>query len=305
MTLPTSPALQASIAATRFGLGARPGEIEAARSDPQGYLLAQIRREGADQPSGNLPDAAASFDLYREDRKRLQALKAEAAAADGRSVKSGGAADVAAMAPTANDAAAPLDASALKRDRRRILQPLRQMELDEILARSVLGAGTTAGFRERWTLFWANHFTVSAKKPQAAALAGPFEREAVRPHVFGRFEDLLIAASTHPGMLIYLDQARSVGPLSLGGMRNGVGLNENLGREILELHTVGADAGYTQADVTEFARALTGFSIARANEGGRAEGTFFWRAAIHEPGTADRYGAVAIWMTAAPRRYTS
>jgi uncharacterized protein (DUF1800 family) len=156
--------------------------------------------------------------------------------------------------------------------------------LDEILARAGLAAATPAPFRERWTLFWANHFTVSTTKPEAAALAGPFEREAIRPHVFGRFEDLLVASSAHPGMLVYLDQARSAGPDSLAGERRNVGLNENLGREIMELHTVGPDAGYTQADVTEFARALTGYSIGVERDGPQWVGTPLFRPELHEPG---------------------
>jgi uncharacterized protein (DUF1800 family) len=152
-----------------------------------------------------------------------------------------------------------------------------------MLARAQLGATTPAGFRERWALFWANHFTVSAAKPRVAVLAGPFEREAIRPRVFGRFEDLLLASTTHPGMLLYLDQAASIGPDSVAGVSRKAGLNENLAREILELHTVGADAGYTQADVTEFARALTGYSVGTFKEEG-LEGRFLFRERIHEPG---------------------
>jgi uncharacterized protein (DUF1800 family) len=101
--------------------------------------------------------------------------------------------------------------------------------------------------------------------------------------VFGRFEDLLVASSTHPGMLIYLDQARSAGPNSLAGQRRQMGLNENLAREILELHTVGADAGYSQADVTEFARALTGYSIGSERELVEQQGRFLFRPQLHEP----------------------
>jgi uncharacterized protein (DUF1800 family) len=152
-----------------------------------------------------------------------------------------------------------------------------------------LGAATDAGFRERWALFWANHFTVSANKLATATLVGPFEAEAIRPRVFGRFEDLLVASSSHPAMLIYLDQAQSIGPDSMaagfaaqGGKR--VGLNENLAREIMELHTVGVDAGYTQSDVTEFAKAMTGWSVAGAREPEAFRGRFLFREHAHEPG---------------------
>ncbi len=144
-------------------------------------------------------------------------------------------------------------------------------------------------------------------KAATAPLVGPFEEEAIRPNIFGRFADLLGAAETHPAMLLYLDQATSIGPDSraaqyFGGRRRGVGaqkpkgprgLNENLAREILELHTVGVDGGYAQADVTEFARALTGLSVGGERDGGRL-GEAVFREVAHEPGARTvmgvRYG---------------
>lgn len=118
------------------------------------------------------------------------------------------------------------------------------------------------GFFERLVAFWSNHFTVSASRLQAAALVGPFEVEAIRPHILGRFRDMLSAVVRHPAMLIYLDQTSSIGPNSeLAHSRPDLGLNENLAREILELHTLGVNGGYTQTDVTQFARLLTGFSV--------------------------------------------
>lgn len=248
--------LEAAVAVTRFGLGARPGEIAAATGDPRGWLRAQIRRQGADQPQldgAPLPDMRARFVELVSYR---QAVKA---------------------------AGADMDA------RRMAGQGLNDNNVAEMLARAQLAAATPASFRERWTLFWSNHFTVAAKEIQVAVAAGPFEREAIRPHVFGRFEDLLLAAYHHPGMLLYLDQARSIGPGSQAALRRGGGLNENLAREILELHTVGADAGYTQADVTEFARALTGWSMGGPNAGGD-EGAYLYRALMHEPGARTLMG---------------
>ena len=290
MSLPVTKDLAASIAATRFGLGAKPGELETARSDPQGWLLEQVRVSGADQPAGDLPDTRHSLEMFRAYRQQVQAQKQAESAADAARPKGAPAQPTMASmtggpmtaAPVPAMAAAPVDPTVAAR--RAARAPLREEVQTEILARTQLGATTPAGFRERWALFWANHFTVSSNKFAAAALVGPFEREAIRPHVFGRFEDLLVASSMHPGMLLYLDQAQSIGPDSLGGRRRQAGLNENLGREILELHTVGADAGYTQADVTEFARALTGWSVTRQNEQGVAEGAFYWRPQIHEPG---------------------
>lgn len=253
--------LEAALALTRFGLGARSGEIEDARGDPRAYLRAQIRPSGADIPTPPPETAAQRLMAGRALREARQAAKAAGADA--------GSADEA----------------------KRLQRQLRRAVSDDILARARLASSTPAGFRERWALFWANHFTVSASKAGAAGLVGPFEAEAIRPHVFGRFETLLVAAETHPAMLIYLDQVKSVGPDSLAatrvkrrGGRGPSGLNENLAREILELHTVGVDAGYTQADVTEFARALTGLSLADPREEAPEADMSAFRDAAHEPG---------------------
>ncbi|HJV41803.1 DUF1800 domain-containing protein [Caulobacter sp.] len=267
LSLPSKD-MMAAIAVTRFGLGARPGEIETARADPRGFLVDQIRHDGADLPRDSGETSAQRLAQIR-DYEQLRKME--------RDRKDGQAGATAANAPL--DKADPL------KDARRVL---RDKVGDDFLARARLGTNTPAAFRERWALFWANHFTVSATEQITAVQIGPFEREAIRPNAFGGFESLLIAASTHPAMLTYLDQAQSIGPNSqaaaAAARRNGrkVGLNENLAREILELHTVGVDAGYRQADVTEFARALTGFSIGRDAED-RA-GQFVFRENAHEPG---------------------
>ncbi|HEY3812030.1 MAG TPA: DUF1800 family protein [Caulobacteraceae bacterium] len=289
-----SAGLQAAIAATRFGLGAKPGEIDAATPDPKAWLIAQIRPTGADQPQGQLPnsrDQLLALASYRQDRKEAKAdgvvlpkAAKRAAAAQTAMADTPG---MTAAAPPAMSPDAERQAAMLKTE----LKTVRDEAGDEFLARARLGAATDASFRERWALFWFNHFTVSAVKLESAVVTGPFEREAIRPRVFGRFEDLLVASSTHPAMLLYLDQARSAGPDSLGGRTRKLGLNENLAREIMELHTVGADAGYTQADVTEFARALTGWSVGGPKDAVRGfDGRYLYRAAIHEPGGREIMG---------------
>lgn len=139
---------------------------------------------------------------------------------------------------------------------------------------------TPAPFRERLVWFWSNHFTVSSRRPQCEGLIGPFVANAIRPHVTGRFQDMLLAVVRHPAMLIYLDNANSVGPQSQAGRNGKRGLNENLARECMELHTVSRAAGYTQADVTNFARILTGWSI---DFDGGSYG-FRFHPAAHEPG---------------------
>lgn len=116
--------------------------------------------------------------------------------------------------------------------------------------------------RERLTAFWADHFTVIARGGPYRHMVTPFVADAIRPHVTGRFGDMVKAVVQHPMMLTYLEQSRSLGPLSPAGLRTGKGLNENLGRELLELHLVGAQGGYDQADVTQMAELLTGLTYA-------------------------------------------
>jgi uncharacterized protein (DUF1800 family) len=145
---------------------------------------------------------------------------------------------------------------------------------------------TPSPFRERLVWFWANHFTVSRRQGGVTAIAGPFVREAIRPHVFGHFHDMLLAVMRHPAMLLYLDNAVSAGPGSIAGQRRHIGLNENLARESLELHTVSPASGYTQADVTRYAAILTGWSIdLQGNPPG-----FLFRPRLHEPGAKTLMG---------------
>jgi len=258
MTPPPRDTL-AAIAATRFGLGARPGEIARITADPQGWLRAQVRPEAVPMPLNpvGLP--------FPDSRARLVDFAAFKAA------------EKAAGADT---------------DRRRTSgEMFRQGIAAELLGRTSIATTTDAPFAERWALFWSNHFTVSTRKSQELdALAASFEREAIRPHVFGRFETLLLASSRHPAMILYLDQQSSIGPNSKAGLRRTAGLNENLAREIMELHTLGVSAGYTQADVTEFARVLTGWSVGRREQPGETAGSFMYRPNLHEPGTRTVFG---------------
>ena len=292
-----TPSLQTAVAVTRFGLGARPGEIAAAASDPRGWITDQIRPEGADLPPGDWPDARSRLVALRDYRQQVKELRTEY----GQGRKS--LAAPVAFATGSRPSVAPVLASAtspvgvltaeqaadgpsadFKAAQQQFRRALNDETSAEVLARARLAAATPAGFRERWALFWSNHFTTAGKNEEMQTLSPVFEREAIRPHVFGRFSALLAASTTHPGMLHYLDQVRSIGAHSPAGLRNDkAGLNENLAREILELHTVGPEAGYTQADVTEFARVLTGLTVG----GERPEGEFglaVFREDRHEPG---------------------
>ena len=158
---------------------------------------------------------------------------------------------------------------------------------NEVVAKAKLLAETETPFLERLVSFWSNHFTVSRTKPVVGPIIPAYEREAIRPHIFGKFENLLTSVTSHIAMLSYLDNIVSVGPNSRAGKRRSRSLNENLAREILELHTLGVNGGYAQTDVTEFARALTGWGIGsvgpQVDPG--SEGKFVFREVIHEPGT--------------------
>lgn len=264
--------LKPAIAVTRFGLGARPGEIASAAHDPRGWLTAQIRPSGAPvlqtEDGGDRLVALRRFQLARRDERQARR----------QDVDDNG----------AQTAQAERDRNAAEAGR----MFLRENVGKDFLARARLAATTPDGFAERWALFWADHFTVSAVKFTTAPLIGPFEAEAIRPNVFGRFADLLAAAESHPAMLLYLDQAQSVGPNSPIAQRRAlhtqdgrkIGLNENLAREILELHTVGVNGGYSQADVTEFARAMTGLSIPGPRETIDTAAPTVFHAFAHEPG---------------------
>ena len=155
----------------------------------------------------------------------------------------------------------------------------------EALARLQRAAIADCGFTERLVAFWSNHFCISANKGELARMwAGSFEREAIRPHVLGRFGDMLKAVEQHPAMLFFLDNQQSLGPDSRAGQNRKRGLNENLAREIMELHTLGVGGGYTQDDVTSLARIITGWSFAGRQGQLGTPGSFVFNANAHQPG---------------------
>jgi len=222
-----------TMAAIRFGYGFRPGETQP--QDKQA-LLGQLQAGAAVAPS--FPDGGTAACRQRIGDVQDQLREIRQAAED-------------------DDEG--------RRDRRRQLQRQVQRgfqrDANQRLMQAVLSPN---GFYERLATFWTNHFSTSANKSLPMRMIVPlYEAEAIRPNVGGPFRDLLRAATEHPAMLIYLDQAQSQGPDSPGGMRQKKGLNENLGRELLELHTLGAGSGYTQADVRSAAMVLTGLTVYR------------------------------------------
>ena len=185
--------------------------------------------------------------------------------------------------PASNDAAAKMAAEAVP-------NPGRQIYLNEVKARIDAALAAEIGFAERLVWFWSNHFCVSADKIQS--MAGAYEREAIRPRILGRFQDLLQAAESHPAMLFYLDNTVSIGPNSVAGINRTRGLNENLAREILELHTLGVRSVYTQQDVLGFANVLTGWTLLPAGDNPEHGGEFTFNRRLHEPGSQTILGKV-------------
>jgi uncharacterized protein (DUF1800 family) len=262
-----SESIAAAIAANRFGLGARPGELMLIGGDAREWLRAQLRAPPPALAAAELRSSAQILAQALELRREIQAQRKEQAAG--------------AAASGAEDAV-----------QQRVPQFLRPIYTSEVTARLQHAVSTERPFVERLTQFWTNHFAVSIDKQFLAGLAGSFEREAIRPHVLGSFTDMLLAVETHPAMQLYLDNYLSVGPNSPAAQRRArrqaprIGINENLAREILELHTLGVGGGYTQRDVTTFAEVITGWSI--GGEGGRfaggEPGKFLFRPELHEPG---------------------
>jgi len=258
--------LQPEIAVLRFGLGARPGDLSAAGGDPRGWLLAQTRGEVTrvgDTPLAKSADIFVGVLAAREQRQEMR--RAAANEPDG----------------------------VVKADLNVLREAYMPHYRAQVLARACSAALTTRPFAERLVHFWSNHFAVSADKGAIYGVAGTLENEAIRPNVNGRFIDLLTAVEQHPAMIAFLDNQYSVGAESDAALfaarrqtARQFGINENLAREILELHTLGVNGGYTQADVTSFAQIITGWSIGggKGRLAGGETGRFYFRANLHQPG---------------------
>jgi len=288
-----TPAFDMALALSRFGLGAGQTGVAAAGTDAQAVLMAEIAAGAPALPGlKSTPDLLADLATYRQEVKAMRQanpaptpMAAPASPPPGNSQGDGPSPQ---MMQNMQDglgapaAVPPSDKKRLKPD----FNPIRDTTLAEVDARyngSIKQA--TIGFHERLVMFWMNHFAISVKKSQLCAItAGAYEREAIRPHIFGTFLDLILSVESHPCMLEYLDNQQSVGPNSQANRNGKRGLNENLAREILELHTIGVGSGYSQADVTAFAKVITGWSFDRNGRRGPV-GAFTFDARAHEPGS--------------------
>lgn len=265
-----------AIALNRFGLGARPGETIG--GDPKKALAAELfRYEPRPAALQGLPTRGDLTRMWQDYQSEKREMKAAA------------------------NSEVPVDMQQADPKMRKQMgggQVVRPVLTDAANARFNAALASNTGFTERLVYFWSNHFAISVNKQPVTLFAGNYEFEAIRPNIMGRFADLALAAVRHPAMLLYLDQAQSVGPNSPFAERAArrektVGLNENLAREILELHTLGVRSGYSQSDVTELARAMTGITVVgmgRGNLGKRLQetaalGDTVFVGGLHEPGT--------------------
>ena len=310
----------ALVALNRFGFGARggaSGDLVNAASDPRGFVKAELNRAYGlllELPGlQSTPALAAAVFAYQAEVKlaREAAAKAGAAASEAAppatdamaprrnlsldSAAAGMSGKMSAMeAPEKGGATAPVPSTpmqsteAMQPQVQPTAQPLNVIQKTfraEALARLQRAMIADCGFTERLVTFWSNHFCISANKGELARIwAGSFEREAIRPHVLGRFVDMLKAAEQHPAMLFFLDNQQSLGPDSRAGQNRKRGLNENLAREIMELHTLGVGGGYTQDDVTSLARIITGWTFAGRQGQLGTPGTFVFNTNAHQPG---------------------
>jgi uncharacterized protein (DUF1800 family) len=317
----------ALVALNRFGFGARgaaSGDYEAAIADPRGFVKAELSKPNAALLIApgllSTPELGQALFAYQKE-VRLQRQQQKAAqppmpsAADSNPAApvpvapgeppqrslSGARPDQMAAAPGDGMSAQPTVPAPATPPQPQMApqqqpppQPLNVIQKTfrtEALARFQHATLAEVGFVERLVAFWSNHFCISANKGEPARIwAGSFEREAIRPHVLGRFADMLRAVEQHPAMLFFLDNQQSLGPNSRAGINRKRGLNENLAREIMELHTLGVGGGYTQADVTSLARIITGWTFAGPQGALASPGSFAFNANAHEPGSQTLLG---------------
>jgi uncharacterized protein (DUF1800 family) len=302
----------AEIAANRFGMGARAGELELAQKDAVSWLLKQIKPIAFDSAIGSLAKASVMLQQYSEIRKneKLGAQQDEKNSVtsdkkndrenaekndgrnEGRNVRKKGKNNNKAIGndkPAMSETISATDKTTQKIHGEENVSPeiksYRKISGDMIMAMQmeVLHHAITTpnSLSVRLLDFFSNHFSVSGQGIPMHLLAPLLEREAIAPHLSGYFSDMLLAVEQHPAMLVYLNNEKSIGPDSAQGKKSHKGLNENLGREILELHTLGVNGGYSQSDVRELAMAITGWSLVGPKEDGVG---FLFRERAHQPG---------------------
>lgn len=254
------------IAVNRFGYGARGDELIQAEINPKAWIKSKLLPVSFDTSlpdSNNILIAHSQYQQQKKESKNLNKQQNKTQLNDAQS--SGTVSENKMLKNTARDA-------------------LRSLSVDTLLQ------AIHSSHSVSWRLldFFSNHFSVTANGRLMAGLAGTLEREAIAPHLLGSFEDMLLAVEQHPAMLIYLNNEKSFGPNSKIAKKRKKGLNENLAREILELHTLGVNGGYNQTDVIELAKSITGWSVKNYRKEGSTG--FIFRSTGHEPGSRTLLG---------------
>jgi len=255
-----------NIAVNRFGYGARGDELAQAKTDPKKWLTSQLKVIDFNDKQPSSADifiAHARFQkqkkLMKQKQKQRQSSKVQVLENNEDKEKN----------------------KMLKNAARKTYMKMSAASLKQAIA---------SDYSVSWRLFdfFSNHFSVSTAGRLMVGLSPTLEREAIAPNLLGNFADLLLAVEQHPAMLIYLNNEKSFGPNSRMAKKRKVGLNENLAREIMELHTLGVAGGYSQNDVIELAKGITGWSVKRPK---KEHGTgFVFRAYAHEPGSRELLG---------------
>jgi len=258
------------IAANKFGLGIQPGEHSKIGKDPKGWLSAQLPLANRIPPRfSQLSGSAQLIEMADADNRQRISFQQDGEV-------------------TAEEQ------QQIRATQRRATTLLRS----HANQRMAVAIESDTPFAERLVRFWSNHFSVTLtnNKPTTLYAGLAYENETIRANMNRRFEDMLLSVASHPVMLTYLDNTISIGPNSPGGRQRNRGLNENYAREMLELHTIGADGGYSQDDVIALARMLTGWGVnlpsqtAARPDPQTPAGSFYFNARTHEPGTQQLLG---------------
>ena len=267
-----TPAQAAARLLDRFSFGAKPGQGDA-------VVAMGIDNWFEQQLEGNQPNAGLGNRLAN-----FKSLQLSNDSIVNRYLNAGQVIRLATRNGLLNRDSIQADQAAYRAQVRQLMEqqgylPIQELHRELVVQKVLRAAYSNNQLQEVLTDFWFNHFNVSATKNQCQQFIYTYERDAIRPNVLGSFKDLLLATAKHPAMLEYLDNASSVSVRNAPRMnnnapRNARGLNENYAREVMELHTLGVDGGYTQADVTAVARALTGWTV--------MQGNFLFRPRMHD-----------------------
>ena len=272
----------ATIATQRFALGARPDEIKKINDNAQQWLLTQLDASPTVTFDRSLATANSILIAHSEFTKSRKAFRKQQAdkTIPTAMAEMDSANQMSEMQAMPSESKKTEESKEPKNPHNDFYKALTADALKQTIE-------SENSFNWRCLAFFSNHFSVSAQGQLMTGLAPTLEREAIAPNLYGHFDQLLLAVCQHPAMLIYLNNENSIGPSTRFAKKNR-GLNENLAREILELHTLGVDGGYQQHDVTELAKGITGWSVFKPGKD-KQQG-FIYHKGKHEPGTRTLLG---------------